>query len=66
MPDSGYLKIHVGLHTHYQGSLTVELRHEEKQQSGMCTSEDSDQPGHTPSLTRAFATPKLIWVFAVY
>ena len=50
----------------------------QNQQNGICASEDSDQPGHPPSLIRVFATHwahsegsdqtrrlhRLIWVFA--
>ena len=31
----------------------------EKQQNGMCTQEDSDQPGHLPSLIKVFAVYSL-------
>ena len=40
----------------------------QNQQSDCAPSEDSDQPGHPPSLIRVFAVrmPRLIWVFAVH
>ena len=46
----------------YQNIWAATWQH---QQSDCAPSEDSDQPGHPPSLIRVFGMPSLIWVFAV-
>ena len=39
----------------YVNTHIIESRHDKNQQSDCAPSEDSDQPGHQPSLTRVFA-----------
>ena len=42
---------------------SYELPHDKTSKMACTTSEDSDQPGHLPSLIRVFAVPmKKIWV----
>ena len=43
----------------------IELRHDKTKQNGCAPSDDSDQPGHPPSLIRVFAVRrKKAWVIS--